>query len=565
MPLIPRAVIGTTLSRFKASRSGNVAVIFAIACIPLVAAMGVAVDYTRASQTTSAVQDALDAASLALSRDAGLSTMTDAQIQTFAKNYFAANFHNSELQDLVLTASYTPSGPSVTISAKAKLPTDFMGILGTENMPIGRSSTTVWGEAKLRVALALDTTGSMSQSNPTKISALKTATKNLLTQLKGAAAVDGDVYVSIIPFSRDINAGSSNYAQSWINWTDWEAEPSFTKPSNWAQIGPDSTCPFSANSYGFTCKDRPATTSGASDALKIPKSGTYSGYICPSVDSGNVSALRNGIYYNGCYDSQPTVTTTTTTVSSGRYASCTGYSNCTCTGTGSNKVCKQTTTTTGAPYTHTWRPANTAAAPAHSTWNGCMADRGTSSAPSTGNYDQKNDAPNTTVAATMFPAQQYSSCPSALTALTYDWTALNTAVDALNPNGSTNQAIGLAWGWQSLTAAPFTIPATDPSKVYKQVIILLTDGLNTQDRWYGNGSATSTQVNDRQSPLCTNIKEAGVILYTVQVNTGGDATSTLLQNCASSSDKFFLLTSSDQIVTTFQQIGTELSELRISK
>ena len=48
------------------------------------------------------------------------------------------------------------------------------------------------------------------------------------------------------------------------------------------------------------------------------------------------------------------------------------------------------------------------------------------------------------------------------------------------------------------------------------------------------------------------------------MNTGGDATSTLLQNCASSSDKFFLLTSSDQIVTTFQQIGTELSELRIS-
>ncbi len=49
------------------------------------------------------------------------------------------------------------------------------------------------------------------------------------------------------------------------------------------------------------------------------------------------------------------------------------------------------------------------------------------------------------------------------------------------------------------------------------------------------------------------------------MNTTGDPTSTLLQGCASSSDKFFLLTSADQIVTTFQQIGTELSELRISK
>src|SRR5450830_1101712 len=55
------------------------------------------------------------------------------------------------------------------------------------------------------------------------------------------------------------------------------------------------------------------------------------------------------------------------------------------------------------------------------------------------------------------------------------------------------------------------------------------------------------------------------------VNTGGDPTSTLLQNCASSpgkypdSKKFFLLTSSSQILTVFTQIGTELSQLRIAK
>jgi hypothetical protein len=50
----------------------------------------------------------------------------------------------------------------------------------------------------------------------------------------------------------------------------------------------------------------------------------------------------------------------------------------------------------------------------------------------------------------------------------------------------------------------------------------------------------------------------------VQVNTGGDATSTLLQNCASSPSKFFLLTSSNAIITTFGQIGTALTSLRLS-
>jgi hypothetical protein len=117
----------------------------------------------------------------------------------------------------------------------------------------------------------------------------------------------------------------------------------------------------------------------------------------------------------------------------------------------------------------------------------------------------------------------------------------------------------------------------DPLYNYQQVIILLTDGLNTQDRWYGNGSNVSTQVDARQKMTCDNIHAGKITLYTVQVNTGGDPTSTLLQNCAGSwsadlksdkypdPDKFFLLTSSSEIITTFNQIGTSLSNLRAAK
>jgi len=200
----------------------------------------------------------------------------------------------------------------------------------------------------------------------------------------------------------------------------------------------------------------------------------------------------------------------------------------------------------------TWTPA------ARSAWNGCVTDRDQ-------NYDIANTAPSTGNTATLFPAEEYSYCtPGATMALSYNWTALNNLINTMQPNGSTNQAIGLAWGWQSLTQAPFTIPSFDPAYKYQQIIILLTDGLNTQDRWYGNGSTTSTQVNARQTPLCTSVKAAGITLYTIQVDTGGDPTSTLLQGCASSADKFFLLTSANQIVTTFQSIGTALSNLRVS-
>jgi len=56
-------------------------------------------------------------------------------------------------------------------------------------------------------------------------------------------------------------------------------------------------------------------------------------------------------------------------------------------------------------------------------------------------------------------------------------------------------------------------------------------------------------------------------IYTIQLDISPppDPTSTVLQNCASSPDKFFGLTSSSEIVTTFNTIGTQLSQLRVAR
>jgi len=156
-------------------------------------------------------------------------------------------------------------------------------------------------------------------------------------------------------------------------------------------------------------------------------------------------------------------------------------------------------------------------------------------------------------------------------ALSYDWTGMASVVNSMSPGGSTNQAIGLQLGWMSLVGGgPFPAPpAFDPLYQYTQGIILLTDGLNTQDRWYGDGStvgsAQDAEIDARQATTCDNIKAAGIVLYTIQVNTGGDPTSTLLQNCASTSDKFYLLTTASEINTTFNTIGTNLTKLRVAQ
>jgi len=540
---------------FAAQRRGNVAITFALSLIPVLGLTGAAVDFSRANSMKAEMQAALDSTALMVSKTAA--TQTADQIQASAHNYFTALFTRPEASNVQITASYSnSSGSSVVVNASADMATDFMTVLGVKTITVTSSSTAKWGSNRLRVALVLDNTGSMAQSG--KMDALKTATTNLLTELQNAVTTDGDVYVSIIPFSKDVSvASASNYNQNWIDWTDWSAPPASSTPDS--SVGPGSSCPWSNNSNGFTCTTGPAN--GSRTTSTVPSSGTYAGYICPSIDNGNKNALKLGVYYNGCYNS--VATTTTTTVSSGWGASCNGYSNCSCTGSGGSKVCKQTTT--GAPYTHNW------IANATSTWDGCITDRGTSAGPSTGNYDQNVTAPISGNTATMFPAEQYSYCTLQMMGLSYDWSSMTALVNQMDPNGSTNQPIGLVWGWQSLVGGgPFSVPTEDPNYQYQKTIILLSDGLNTQDRWYGNGSATSTDVDHRMyntdgSGTCANIKAAGITIYTIQVNTGGDPTSTLLQNCASDSSKFFLLTSADQIITTFNQIGTNLTKLRLAQ
>ena len=60
-------------------------------------------------------------------------------------------------------------------------------------------------------------------------------------------------------------------------------------------------------------------------------------------------------------------------------------------------------------------------------------------------------------------------------------------VDAMVAGGSTNQTIGLVWGWHAMSQGNPMNPPALPSNTSRYIIIL-SDGLNTQDRWYGDGS-----------------------------------------------------------------------------
>ncbi|MGY3690423.1 Flp pilus assembly protein TadG [Bradyrhizobium sp. USDA 3240] len=614
------------IRRFSKATDGNVAVIFTLAILPIFAFVGAAVDYTRANNARSAMQAALDSTALMLSKDLTMGSITAAQIPSKAQTYFNSLYTNKDGQGASVSATYTTptanTAATILLSGSGHIKTYFLQVAGySSTLNFGGSTTTTWGNVKMRVALALDNTGSMAQDG--KITALRNAvagTGGLIDQLSALSKNNGDVYISVIPFAKVVNVGSSNSGQNWIDWTDWLNPPTTqpnngstqaSLPMNWHAVGPGAKCPWTNSNGGFTCNTTPTSTSNAS---YIPSSGTYSGYICPSVD------YNSHTRYNGCWVSTP----------AGTGVFCTGSSSCSCpkNSSGSNvSGCSCTTTggvtsCSGNLYTHDWTQPGPldlvhnlgqprvsavvgwtnnkwtstnqlptvqnnwllASTNPIGNWTGCITDR-----------TQPNDAtgvlPNTSDVTTLFPANEYyenssyycsnSASPQLgpIIPLSYNWSALKTAVNAMQPTGGTDQSVGLAWAWQSLlVGGPLNAPAEDSNTTYNRVIIILSDGLNTEDRWpdYGDGSsqASGNPIDARQTLQCQNLQAArdanGAPMYTIyaiQVNTStpSDPTSTVLQNCASSPDKFYMLTSSTQILTTFNTIGTALSKLRLAK
>ena len=66
-----------------------------------------------------------------------------------------------------------------------------------------------------------------------KMAALQTATKSLLTQLQNAVTNDGDVYVSIVPFVKDVNLGSANWNSDYIYWGTVAQDPTLSDNNSW--------------------------------------------------------------------------------------------------------------------------------------------------------------------------------------------------------------------------------------------------------------------------------------------------------------------------------------------
>lgn len=135
-----RSIVGcfsAKLRQFRSASGANVTVIFALSLVPVLGAVGAAVDYSQGSSLRSAMQAAADAASLGTIKNA--STLTPAQVQSTAAGMFNASFNRPPVIPTV-SASYDAASNTVTMSASATFKPNLMSMVGVTQMNMSVTS-----------------------------------------------------------------------------------------------------------------------------------------------------------------------------------------------------------------------------------------------------------------------------------------------------------------------------------------------------------------------------------------------------------------------------------------
>lgn len=503
------------LRRFGQHRGGGFAILFAFTLVPIILAAGMALDYGFAANSRSKLQNALDSAVLAAT-----STLTaasdDDEIRQYVETMVAANL-NLPAEDVRVSVTIDQSVRAVVVNGFVDQRTYLLPIVGIDRVPVAAKTKAVLGRPFIELALVLDNSGSMEGE---RIKRLRSASRDLARTVLDIGYESGDTRVALVPFAGMVNVGPANAAKAWMD----RAAQSPIHAENFDTP---------ANRFDLYASMQDVSWAGCVEARPSPHDVTDS---APS--AANASTLfvpsfapdepdRPTIYpYNNYLNDSP--------------ASCAALDSGASDKTRQERVCKYA-----------------GATPDQS------ANLGTHKGPNL-------------------------LCDSRpITPLTANFATLNTAIGQMEALGGTNIHEGLMWGWRVLSPGePFTEGKAYSDGRNSKIIVLMTDGTNqfigrttginkSVYSAYGYAKAgrlgiTSDNTNTlkeamdaRTRQACTNVKAAGIELYTVAWHVTEQATIDMLSECATRPDMAAVAETDADLETVFKRIGREIGKLRL--
>lgn len=519
------------LAAFARSNHGGVATMVAVTLPLLIGLIFGAMDISRAVSTKQILQDSLDGATLFAARSTATS---DADLQAIGAKAMAANILNMNDGTLVsVSFKAGENGQKVIASATGSVPTTILGLVGQPSLGFDITTEVTRSSKNLEVALVLDATYSMKGQN---IEDMKVAAASLIDIVVRDSQTPFYSKVALVPYSMAVNAGT--YAD--------QARGTISAAKTITGATKNNPVVITATGHGFANGDK-VYISGV-------KGMTYLNgktYVVANKETNKFSLKSlNGNNIDGTKSDYKTYT-------SGGSAWCTKpgcqYYNFE-SDTGGNKTFEVST---------------------------CVTERSTN--------PYTDAAPSTTLLGRNYPSTGNPCLPNIITPLSSNKTTLKASLTTLQAGGSTGGQIGVAWGWY-MVAPNFgylwpsaSVPAAYTATDLIKAVVIMTDGeynsvycngVIAKDSTTGSGSS-----NDHEScnspngssyyqagQLCTKMKAAGVIVYTVgfQVVDTQNARD-LVNNCATDAAHVYLPATGADLKTAFQAIGQDLSRLRISQ
>ncbi|MEI9424635.1 pilus assembly protein [Mesorhizobium sp. Cs1299R1N1] len=543
------------LNRFWRSKSGNFALLMGLGLPAILSAVAFATDVSTMMRAKSNLQNALDSANLASSHLGDLDiTRTDA-----FNRYFQANIAgHGELVNAqaTLTVDKGVNFVKTKAVASADVNLNFAFLFG-QSKHIVVDASAVESNNQLEVVLVLDNTGSMRGA---RMTALRAATKSLLDTLESTKSPTRQVRASLVPFVTAVNVNGDGFDPSWIDMDGKSSTNGINFPvidgkrpnhmalfkqlkdTGWAEPGWNDTgwkgC-VEARPGAYNISDTPPDPTKP-DTLFVP-------YFAPD-DPGDAqmpsSTYGNEAkYYNNSY-----LADTGDTVKLDKQK-------------GNNRL--------GIDFSGL----------------GSDPDKATKEKVAKYVAPDKELITETGTSVTVGPNR---SCPTPVVPLTEDFDKLRKAASQMTEwNGSgTNVSEGLSWGMRVLSPAPpYTDGAPWKTPGISKIVLLLTDGENvvygaseqpTKSDYtsYGylaggrfgsdNQATAARNVDGWTKSVCTQLKNEGVQIYTMVLQSDTPANRTLYSACASDPSNYYAVNDPTKLPDVFLQIANKFSKLQLT-
>lgn len=185
--------------RYLSDVRGGITVPMALMIVGLIAMVGLAVDGSRAYLARDKFQAALDAAALAV----GSTYDTDEELDRLATDFAQTNFglRGTTLGDIVVMSTTE----DVVLSGAFTLDTYFMQIFAADTITLTAETEVKRAGGGLMVSMVLDNTGSMWSGG--NIGALRNASQALVDSVFNGATEEPDLRFAIVPYAAAVNPG----------------------------------------------------------------------------------------------------------------------------------------------------------------------------------------------------------------------------------------------------------------------------------------------------------------------------------------------------------------------